>query len=201
MYGGNSGRKIKYSIVTDGPAVEPIDRTTVVASGLKLGDQELEDDEALLDLLIQASREDIEHKTGKSFITQTRQIKLDYFPNCDFIELTNGPVQEEGIEVTYFDADDAEQTLDPALYWVDTHSPIARIVIKNSWPETKQRPNAVTVEYVAGYGDEASDVPAGLRSACLIGVGWLYENRDQPVPFDLVDALIGPYVTVQDVSY
>jgi uncharacterized phiE125 gp8 family phage protein len=200
MYGRDSGFKIKRSVVTEGPTVEPVDRATVVASGLKLGALELEEDEALLDLLIQASREDIEHKTGKSLITQTREIKLDYFPNCDTIELTDGPVQTV-TEINYYDSDDVLQTLNASEYWVDTHGPVARVVIKNSWPATESRPSAVTIEYVCGYGDTAAEVPAPLRSACLVGVGWLYENRDQPVPHDLVDALIGPYITTQDVSY
>jgi uncharacterized phiE125 gp8 family phage protein len=198
MYGSRS--KIKYSRVTTGPEVEPVDRDTIVKSGLKLGAAELVEDEALLDLLIQASREDIEEKTGRSLITQEREIKLDYFPCFESLYLTFGPVQSVEA-VKYYDSDEVEQTLDSDLYWVDTHSTIARIVIKNSWPATKTRPNAITVEYTAGYGDTAAEVPAPLRSAVLSGVGWYYENRDQPIPHELVDPLIWPYIVNQDVSY
>lgn len=188
-----------YSRVVTPPALEPVDRDEVVKLNLKLEEEDTIED-GLLDILIQASREDIENMTGRSLITQQREIKLDYFPCTDSILISNGPVQSVEA-VKYFDYDDAEQTLDEDLYWVDTHSNIARIVIKNSWPTTKTRPNAVTVEYTAGYGDTAASVPAPLRSACLIGVAWKYENRDQVVPSDLVDSLIGPYVVNQDVSY
>lgn len=198
-YGRESGSKIMYSRVTEGPAVEPVDRDDVVKLNVKLEEEDTIED-GLLDILIQASREDIEQKTGRSLITQERVIKLDHFPFCDSIPLSHGPVQTVDA-VKYFDSDDVEQTLADDLYWVDTHSTIARIVIKNSWPSTKTRPNAVSIEYTAGYGDAATDVPAPLKSACLIGVAWLYENRDQVVPAELVDSLIGPYVVTQDVSY
>lgn len=197
-YGRESGCKIMYSRVITGPEVEPIDRDDIAKLNLKLDDGTTED--ALLDIIIQAAREDIEQKTGRSLITQEREIKLDYFPCYDSIYITHGPVQTVDA-VKYFDSDDEEQTLDDDLYWVDTHSTVARVVIKNSWPSTKTRPNAVTVEYTAGYGDSATDVPGPLKSACLIATAWLYENRDQVVPPELVDSLIFPYVVTQDVSY
>ena len=187
-----------YSRVISGPEVEPIDRDDIAKLNLKLESDSTEDN--LLDILIQAAREDIEEKTGRSLITQEREIKYDYFPCFDTIYLSHGPIQTVDA-VKYFDADDEEQTLDSSLYWVDTHSPIPRIVIKNSWPAAKVRPNAITVEYTAGYGDAASDVPAPLKSACLVALAWLYENRDQAVPHDLVSSLIGPYILTQDVSY
>lgn len=198
MYGRESGHKIMYSRVITGPGTEPIDRDSIGKLNLKLeqGDEE----DGLLDILIQAAREDVEQKTGRSLITQEREIKFDFFPCLDSIYLSHGPVQSVEA-VKYFDQDDVEQTLDANDYWVDTHSEIARIVIKESWPSTKTRPNAITVEYTAGYGDEATDVPAPLRSACLVCLAYLYENRDQVVPPELVDSLIGPYVVTQDVSY
>lgn len=197
MYSGESGNKIMYSRVITGPSVEPVDRDDIAKLHLKL---EGVTEDNLLDIFIQAGREDIEEKTGLSLITQEREIKLDHFPCWDSIYLSYGPVQTVDA-VKYFDNDDEEQTLASDLYWVDTHSKIARIVIKNSWPATKTRPNAVTIEYTAGYGDSAADVPAPLKGACLIATGWAYENRDQPVPYDLVSAYIGSYVVTQDVSY
>src|SRR5688572_15583148 len=114
---------VKYSIVTDGPDVEPIDRDDIGKLALKLDPGTTEDD--LLDIWIQAAREIIEERTGRSFITQTRVIKLDYFPLCGYIILSHGPVQEIN-SIKYYDSDDVEQTLDDSEYWVDLHAPIPR---------------------------------------------------------------------------
>lgn len=192
----DSGDKIMYSRVTEEPSVEPIDRDAIADLQLKV---DYSIDDALIDIKITAARQHVERVTGLSLITQTREIKLDYFPLE--ITLSNGPVQADSVVITYFDGDDVEQTLDSDEYWIDTHSRIARIVPKNTWPTTKCRPGAVTVEYYAGFGDVGSDVPAPLREACLSVLGWMYTNRDQPVPDDFIFPLVSNYVVVQDVSY
>jgi uncharacterized phiE125 gp8 family phage protein len=198
--------RVKRSVVITPPVVEPIDRDDIAKLDLKLDESDIEDD--LLDIWIQAAREGIEEKTGRSLITQGRRIKLDYFPVCNSIELTHGPVQADSIVVKYFDENDAEQTLASSEYWVDTDSIIARIVIKNYWPAIKCRPNAVSIDYDAGYGDAATDVPKALVSACLMRLAHLYENRQSVVIGSIAtdvplgeDDLIGPYIVVQDAFY
>jgi uncharacterized phiE125 gp8 family phage protein len=194
---------VKRSIVVTPPEAEPIGITDIAKLHLKLDGTE---EDLLLAIWIQAAREKIEERTGRSLITQGRQIKLDYFP-CH-IELMNGPVQADSIVIKYFDEDEVEQTLSNTEYWVDTHSPIARIVVKNNWPSTKCMPNAVTIDYNAGYGDTADDVPGSLRSACLLRFGHFYENRQSvvlgtsanEVPLG-EDDLIQPYIVNQDAFY
>lgn len=194
-----------YSIVTDGPEVEPIDLQDIGKLHIKIDSSDLEDD--LLSIYIQAAREIIEEKTGRSFITQSRRIKLDHFPTCGYIRLTHGPVQEV-TAIKYYDAAETEQTLSSSDYWIDLDSPIPRIIVKNSWPETYCRPNAVSVEYTAGYGDTALSVPAPLRSAILMRFAQLYQNRQTSILGALAtevpkgeDDLISIYILTQDVSY
>jgi uncharacterized phiE125 gp8 family phage protein len=193
---------IKTSIVTVAPVLEPVELNTDVKVHLKVDSTE-EDD--LIELLSVAAREIIEERTGRSLITQTRAIKLDYFP-CE-IELTHGPVQSTGLVITYYDEAEVEQTLASSEYWFDVHGPIARIVPKNSWPSTKDMPGAITVTYVAGYGDTGISVPYVLRQAILLMIGHLYENRQQVTPVNMtelpegVNELISTYVTVQHAGY
>ena len=195
--------KVKYSIVTEGPTVEPIDRDTIGKLHLKL-DGTTED--ALLDIWIQAAREKIEERTGRSLITQTRVIKLDHFPRCTSIDLLYGPVQADSVEIKYQDEDDAEQTLSTSDYWVDTTG-VGTITIKNYWPTTICRPAAVTITYDAGYGDDADAVPSALKSAVLLRFAHLYEHRESAVPGGVEtiplgeDDLITPYIVTQDASY
>ena len=73
-----------------------------------------------------------------------------------------------------------------------------------SWPTNLQsRPDAVGVEFVAGYGDAPADVPAPIRQAMRLLIGAWYENRESTaigvsvaeLPASVnVGALIAPYV-------
>lgn len=191
--------RIKYSKVTSAPATEPI-TLTVAKSHLKV-DSSDEDD--LLTILIQSARETVENFTNRSLITQTRTMKLDEFPKCSHIDLINGPVQSV-TSVYYYNDDDSNTLLASSDYYTDLDSGIPRIKIINSWPGTYDRLNAVTITYVCGYG-AASAVPAPLRSALLLILGHLYENRQQVVagtsmeiPFGAQE-LMSPYVLDQYV--
>lgn len=167
---------IVYSKVISNPAVEPISLSEAKID-LKIDDT-TEDD--LLAILIKASRETIEIRTGRSLITQTRTIKLDYFPCTDTIKIPNGPVQSI-THIKYYDEDEVLQTLDSSDYWVDSDSDVARVVVKDSWPSTEDRPNAVIVTYVCGYGSAGSSIPAPLRKAMLFILGHVYENRQNVI--------------------
>jgi hypothetical protein len=46
------------------------------------------------------------------------------------------------------------------------------------WPPTQTVPNAVRIVFIAGYGDEDTDVPEPIRSWMLTAIGALYENRE-----------------------
>jgi len=183
------------SVIVTPPSIQPIDRDALADLHLKV-DYSVDDN--LIDLQIKAATQYVEQLTGQSLITQTRSVSLDYFPLCDTITLPNGPLQSV-TSIKYQDEDDNEQTLSSSEYWVDTSS--RRIVVKDTWPVTKDRPGAVTITYLAGFGASADSVPSPLREAVLIVTGWMYTNRDQPVPHDLVLPLIGTYVVVQDAFY
>ena len=51
------------------------------------------------------------------------------------------------------------------------------MIDSDGWPDTYDRANAINIEFVCGYGDDAEDVPASLRAAMLLHIGDLYENR------------------------
>ena len=200
---------IQYSKVTTGPLVEPVDIDDIAKLDLKVDDVT---EDGLIEILIQAARELVEEETQSSLITQTRVIKMDYFPQSESITLPFGPIQDDHvITVSYYDSNEDLQEMDAADYWIDTHSRIPRIVVKDSWPETYDRPNAVEVEYECGYGDAGSDVPAPLRKAILLLLGHLYENRQNVIvsgsPTGVIEipygarVLMAPYVLEQNISY
>lgn len=97
------------------------------------------------------------------------------------VELLNGPllsvVGTTVISVKYYDEDDVLQTMSSADYWIDATRPIPRIYVKESWPTTMVRPNAVEIAYYAGYGTAASDVPQYFKDAMHLYIAHFYENR------------------------
>jgi len=197
---------IIYSKVTVQPQSEPISLTEAKLD-LRVDSS---DENDLIEMYITAAREMIEKRTGRSLITQTRTVKLDYFPLMDTIKLPNGAVQSV-TSITYYDKDNVVQTFASSGYWVDTDSDICRIVVDNSWPSTYDRPNAVTITYVAGYGSNSTDVPYPLRKAMLFLIGHFYENRQNVIvsgsstgALELpmgAEYLISNYVLEQDVFY
>jgi uncharacterized phiE125 gp8 family phage protein len=193
---------ILYSKVTAQPDVEPI----VLADAKVHLRVDGTDEDTLIDILITAAREMVEKRTNRSLITQTRTVKMDYFPISDTILLPHGPVQSV-THVKYYDEDEVLQTFADTLYWVDVDSDIARIVVKDDgWPETEDMPNAVEIEYEAGYGDAGSDVPKPLIQAMYLILGHLYENREQvgdirhELPFG-AEILMSNYILEQNVHY
>jgi uncharacterized phiE125 gp8 family phage protein len=201
---------ILYSKVTTEPTVEPV----LLAEAKLHLKVDHNDDDLLIDILIQAARETVEQKINRSLITQSRTMKMDYFPrnygrgyaeDWGAIMLPYGPISSV-TTVKYYDEDEVQQTMSASLYWVDSSSGLPKIVVKDSWPSSYEMPNAVEVIYVAGYGASSSYVPKALRHAMYLIIGHLYENREQvgsimyELPFG-VHELIAPYVLEQSMIY
>jgi len=169
-----------YSVVTTPPEDEPLSLTTV-KSQLNI-DAAYAADDLLLAIYIKAAREWMEKRLGQSLITQSRKQYMDKFP-CQNLEILYGPIQldEEGepveFAVKYFDSNDVEQTWASSNYWLSTTRNIPKLVPKYSWPSAGERPDAIWVEYTAGYGDEDTDVPANIRDAMLLIVSNMYTYR------------------------
>jgi uncharacterized phiE125 gp8 family phage protein len=197
-----STRRIKQSRVTIGPTVEPITLAQARVQ-CKLEADYTDEDEALT-VYIQAARELVEEITGRSLITQTRVMRLDYFPSCYEIHLDHGRLLTVTSVEYYADSTDVLTTLSSSDYWVDTHSEIPRITVKTSWPSTYDRPNAVVITYTAGYGATASTVPGALVQAVKELVAHMYEHRGDEKGFDVPDFVmnkIQPYIIYGNAWY
>lgn len=150
----------------------------------------VEDD--LLTGLIETARQDCQDFQHRAYITQTWELWLDGWPTGNSIKIPLPPLQSV-TSVKYYGTDNIAVTISSANYFVDVKSEPGRVVLNNgqSWPSTTLRPaNGVCVTFVAGYGDAASDVPRPWRQAMLLGIGHLYEHReDVIVGTDAVAAL------------
>ncbi len=174
--------------LTSPPALEPVTLAEAKAH-LKL---DTTDDDALVNTLITAARARAEWHTGRALVTQGWTLWLDSWSQPLTIPL---PPLQTVTALTLYARDGTARAADPATYSVDRAG--NRIVFTEPCtPPTDLRSfNAVAVDFVAGYGDAATDVPAPLREAILELIAFLYENRGE-APADLpLDglALLAPY--------
>lgn len=166
---------IRYTTTAE-PAVEPVS-----VSEAKLWSRiETDADDALVASLITSARATAEIHTQRRFITQTVVARLDSFPH--HIVLGQTPLQSVA-SITYVDPLGVTQTLASSVYTVDTFSRLARIVPAPSeaWPSIISTPNAITITYQAGYGDDADDVPEPIRTAIKMIFGAAYDSRQDVV--------------------
>lgn len=156
---------------------------------------------------------------GRALVNQTWELSLDDFPRHrfggDFRPLTRQHLESISAlviplpplvsvsSVTYIAPDGTLTTLDPSAYDVDLASEPGVITpaYGTTWPTTRAVRNAVKVTFVAGYGAAGIDVPQAIRSAILLMVGDLFENREGVtgdaraayVDNPTVDRLLAPY--------
>ena len=142
-----------------------------------------DDDAWLTDIGIPGARQYCENELGVALCTRTMELATNAFPSGP-INLPFGPVQSI-TSVTYLDSDGAEQILSAAGYEIDPYTVPARLMLTygSTWPVARDFANSVKVRYVAGYnlnGDSPNPYPLPpiIRSAMLVMLEFLYDNRD-----------------------
>lgn len=191
------------------PASEPVTLSEAKAQCRVDGTQ----DDALLTSLIVAARLVAEIQLGRALITQTLRLLCDEVPESDRLELPRAPLQSITHIKTYDDADVAT-TFASSSYFADTASQPGRLVLRqgSGWPQPARNANGFEVQYVAGYGSTASDVPMPIKQGILAHVAHLYRHRGddlqregQPDPRAIAVpnealALYAPYRIIRGVT-
>lgn len=169
------------------PAAEPVTLAEAL-SHLRV-DADGGANDAYILTLIKAAREACESRTERTLVNTPLVLKLDAF--ADAIELLRPPIISVSA-VKYLDSVGDLQTIDPVDYEVDTASEPGWLVPAPGlvWPVAAIRINAVTVEYTAGYGATAADVPAKLKQWILLAVQHMYDERGWDVPEQFAPGLI-----------
>lgn len=186
------------------PVTEPISVLEARNHLRIMPDDAIPDEE--IESIILVAREKIENEIHRALITQTWQAVYSAFPgdsSCP-IKLEFPPLQSI-VSVKYIDPDEMEQTWDSGLYQVNDKSTPGFIlpVSDESYPDTGDVINAVKIEFVAGYGEDGTDVPSPLRHAMKLIIGELYVRREEAVmgaaittvPLS-VSNLISPYTII-----
>jgi uncharacterized phiE125 gp8 family phage protein len=129
---------------------------------------------------ITTAREYVEEYQNRALITQTWDLWLDEFPCRSYIEIPRSPLQTVA-HIKYYDEDNVAHTFNASLYTVDANTQKGRVFLNAGeiWDNDSLRPfKAVNIQFTAGYGDDASDVPEIERNAIRLMVGHFYENRE-----------------------
>jgi uncharacterized phiE125 gp8 family phage protein len=94
------------------------------------------------------------------------------------IELPLRPLQSIE-EVRVFPAEGAPVVIDVGDYLADTVSVPPRLVRTGViWQQPGKAANGIEIDFTAGYGAAAANVPAPLRQALLLLIAHWYENRE-----------------------
>lgn len=155
------------------------------------------DENDLITELIKVAREMAEEYTRRKFINTVLQLTLDAFPlqgdeywwngvrqgsisemhrQADSITLPFVPVSAVS-SVTTYSTSNVSSVFSSDNYTLDEAN--GRVVLNDGavWPTALRNKAAIAVNYTAGYGANASDVPSSVRQAIKMIVVELYENR------------------------
>jgi len=149
------------------PAVEPVTADDILSKlGLQSGDVASND----LSLMVAAARSWCETYTGRAFIAQTWETRLDKFP--DALMCPRPPVMYVA-SLKYVDTAGALQVIDPQDYFVDEWRSPGWVMpaYGAAWPTPRDEANAVRLQTVCGYGAAGEDVPEPIRHAIVLIVG------------------------------
>lgn len=162
---------------TIAPAEEPVSLDEAKA-WMKL---EITAADDVITRLIKAARGKYERDTRLQLVNATYTLKLDFFPTgSGVIELPRPPLSSVS-SIQYVDETGTTQTLAASKYQTDTDSRPGRVkpdVDEVTWPATEIGTiNAVTITFVAGYGD-AADVPERHKMAIETLILFLFESPE-----------------------
>lgn len=161
-----------------GPATEPISLADAKAF-LRVDSA---DEDSFITTLIAAARLHVESVTGRALISQTWRLVCDAWPEDRVIELPIGPLQSISQIVTY-DAQGDPTSLALAQFQPETDVSPGRLFLPQQIDGATllRERGGIEVDFIAGFGAAPEQVPADMRQAVLVLVGYWFEHRDAVV--------------------
>ena len=176
------------------PAQEPVD-IVLLKSQLRITNSA--EDAYLAGILIDA-RKFIEVLTGLAFITQSWKVTMNTWPHgptqwwdgvretalgelygeAQDVVLPAYPLQSI-TSVTTYDEADAGTVAELSLFFANTTAYPGKMTLRGggSWPTATRLYNAVEIVYVAGFGDNPTDVDSLAQRAIILMAAYLYQHR------------------------
>lgn len=176
------------------PATEPI--TLAEAKVHCRVDIDDTSEDALISIYIAAARATAEKRMARAIIAQTWELAQDAF--TEKIILPLAPIMSV-TSVKYKDSAGAVQTVPSTDYALFDWGSFDQYVYSlTSWPAGSE----VRIQYVAGFGNDETEVPQDMRSWLLLAIGTMYASRESiatqqgatsALPDNFADAFLDPY--------
>ncbi len=157
------------------PTIEPVD-VPAVRRNCDVDDSYRDIDFARW---ITEARKQIEHDSRICLVNSTRIRKLDAFPAEDYIPLRKPLVSVSSI--AYLDTGGSSQTWASSNYEVDTNRHVVWLAYSQSYPDTRDIQNAVTITYVCGHGATRATVPEAAVAAIHLFCRMRHDAPTTPV--------------------
>lgn len=166
---GNRAWQIKTA-----PAIEPV----TVVELKEYAHIDGTDEDTILGGFIEGCREATESYLGRALIEQTYRMVIDWWPGR-ITELPRPPLISVDLVAT-IDEDDTETTYSSDNYYVITEGVPGKIVLKQGVTapyNTDRNYGGYLIEYKAGYGAAATDVPMAIRLGIMVWATVVYATR------------------------
>lgn len=138
-------------------------------------DDSAEAQNTLIDKLIDAARQKIEHDTGRLLLAQTWEVGLMYWPRQDYIQLPNMPAT--AISGFTYVTGAGTQTYSNTNYALNNQDRSQRATVVRkaaAWPTDTLVYPGIRITYTCGY----TTVPTPLQQAARMLITHWYENRE-----------------------
>lgn len=200
-------------VQTSAPASEPVTPAELRA---QLAETETGLPDAQANALIAEARELIEQMTGLALISQQWTLALDRWPagqeqwwdgvrqmaiseiytanSLRAVELPRYPLASVDSVTVFDDAGTSAAVTIADVFDVDTYRRPGRMVLRNgaTWPIALRASNAIVIVYTAGFGANASAVPAILKRAVKQVAAYLHSHYgDDCTPEDALGSARG----------
>lgn len=160
------------SFLLAGPAGEPV--TLAQAKAHLRVDDNAED--GLIATLIAAARLHIEGVTGRAMLAQSWRLVLDHWPADRLVRLPVTPLISLA-SVTTYNGEGTPSAVALAAVRTDAEGQGTMLVLPPLTAALRER-HGIEIDYVAGFGASAGDVPADLVQSLLMLVAHWFDNRD-----------------------
>jgi len=161
----------RLKLITDA-AIEPVTPADLRSFG-RISSEVVDAD--LIPLIVTA-RQLAENYQNRAYVTQTRELVFDAFPDCP-IQIPLPPLISL-VSVVVTDINGTVTTMTLTDFVVDTSGACGQISLKynKSWPSVIPERAGVVIRFTAGYGAVAELVPGKIKTALTVGALWLYDH-------------------------
>ena len=164
-------------VTTTAAVTEPVSLDRVKRS---LGLDNVRDFDTTLQELILSATNAVSNDLGRALVTTTYTLYLQKWPGRE-IQLPYPPLVAVDSIKYYGDATETLDTFSSGSYTVSSGGDPGIVWLNENkdWPDLMNRPNPIEVQFQAGYGSDADDVPAAIQAAVTMPAAYFFE---QPIP-------------------